>query len=235
MCGGERWYKIVSIKYCLVRNLQLDRYMIENIDMKRLASYCSFHNVSGRSRIKKQIMDLAQICLSDCDFEEGVKNKKYILNITYISVLISGFHISILFRNGVDVMCDWTVQWTTGHCVPPLAQDCGDGAMVGGAVAHCPDSFTEQRLRIAFLSLYIDTYCDECKIWKRCLYFLILILSNWDVWSQNPYHSLMCDLCHVFIVVLMSKLRNPTGEGARHGDNITRQHSQFTAPGQQVH
>ena len=111
----------------------------------------------------------------------------------------------------------------------------GDGAMVGGAVAHCPDSFTEQRLRIAFLSLYIDTYCDECKIWKRCLYFLILILSNWDVWSQNPYHSLMCDLCHVFIVVSMSKLRNPTGEGARPGDNITRQHSQFTAPGQQVH
>ena len=32
-------------KICLVRNLQLDRYMIENIDMKRLASYCSFHNV----------------------------------------------------------------------------------------------------------------------------------------------------------------------------------------------
>ena len=94
--------------------------------------------------------------MSDCDFEEGVKNKKYILNITYISVLISGYHISILFRNGVDVVCDWTVQWTTGHCVPPLAQDCGDGAMVGGAVAHCPDSFTEQRLRIAYLSLYID-------------------------------------------------------------------------------
>ena len=33
--------------------------MIENIDMKRLALYCSFHNVLGRSRITKQIMDLA--------------------------------------------------------------------------------------------------------------------------------------------------------------------------------
>ena len=41
--------------------------------------------------------------------------------------------------------------------------------------------------------------------------------------------------CCAFIIVSMSKLRNPTGEGARPGDNITRQHSQFTAPGQQVH
>ena len=46
--------------------------MIENIDMKRLALYCSFHNVLGR---------------------------------------------------------------TTGHCVPPLARDCGDGAMVRGALS----------------------------------------------------------------------------------------------------
>ena len=36
--------------------------------------------------------------------------------------------------------------------------------------------------------------------------------ANWDVWSQNPHHSLMCGLCHVCIVVSMSKLRNPTGE-----------------------
>ena len=73
--------------------------------------------------------------MSDCDFEEGVKNKKYILIITYTSVLISGYHISILFRNGVDVVCYWTVQCTTGHCVPPLARDCGDGAMVRGALS----------------------------------------------------------------------------------------------------
>ena len=37
--------------------------------------------------------------------------------------------------------------------------------------------------------------------------------SNCDVWSPNLKKSLMFGLCHLFIVVSMSKLRNPIGEG----------------------
>ena len=46
-----------------------------------------------------------------------------------------------------------------------------------------------------------------------------------------------CAVCVVYssYVVSMSKLKNPTREGAGHGDNITQQQLQFTAPGQQVH
>ena len=153
--------------------------------------------------------------------------------------MISGFHISILFRNGVDVVCDWTVQWTTGHCVPPLAQDCGDGAMVGGAVAHCPDSFTEQRLRIAFLSFYIDTYCDECKIWKRCLYIILSYTYTFKLGCLVAKPLQFTDVRFVSCIhrSIDVKIEEPhmRRSQARHGNNITRQHSQFTAQGQQVH
>ena len=38
--------------------------------------------------------------------------------------------------------------------------------------------------------------------------------SNCDVWSPKLKKSLMFGLCHLFIVVSMSKLRNPIGEEA---------------------
>ena len=147
--------------------------------------------------------------------------------------MISGYHNSILYSEMVWVWC------VTGQCSEQLDT----------AYLHWPETvvmepwwvaqwrtvWTASRSsgrRIAFLSLYIDTVMNA-KFGKGA--YTLSTFLNWDVFSQNPYYSLMCDLCHVFIVVSMSKLRNPTGEGAGHGDNITQQQSQFTAPGQQVH
>ena len=106
---------LVSIKFCLVQSLQINQYMIEHNGMKWLALECSFHNDLQRSRIKKQVVDLAQICLSDCDFEVGVKS------IHYISVLILGSYVFLL-RTGVEVVCDWTVDnWTLRTSIPGTA------------------------------------------------------------------------------------------------------------------
>ena len=121
-------------------------------------------------------------------------------------------------------LCVYGVWLDTGHCVSPLARDCGDwvSSIVrshgGWRSDALPAASRTSGRRIAFISLYIDTVMNA-KFGKGA--YTLSPLSNWDVCSQNPYRSLMCDLCHVFIVVSMSKLRNPTGEGGRHGTVTT--------------
>ena len=120
-------------------------------------------------------------------------------------------------RSGV--VCDWTVD-TAYVCWPETAM-----RSLGGW-----RTVWSSGRRAAFFRLYIDTVMNA-KFGKGA-YTFVSALSNWDVWSQNPDHSLMCSLCCVFIVVSMSILKNPTREGAGHGDNITQQQLQFTAQGQ---
>ena len=62
-----------------------------------------------------------------------------------------------------------------------------------------------------FFSLYVDTDTVMNAKFGEVAYTLH---SNCDVWSPNLKKSLMFGLCHLFIVVSMSKLRNPIGEEA---------------------
>ena len=58
--------------------------------------------------------------------------------------------------------------------------------------------------------LYVDTVMNA----KFGEVAYTICHSNCDVWSPNLKKSLMFGLCHLFIVVSMSKLRNPIGEEA---------------------
>ena len=77
-------------------------------------------------------------------------------------------------------------------------------------------SRTEQRQESSVFQ-FIRCYCVMNVKFGEVAYTLH---SNCDVWSPNLKKSLMCGLCRAFIVVSMSKLRNPTGEeaGQKHTD-----------------
>ena len=88
----------------------------------------------------------------------------------------------------------------TSHQPPMMTRDCGD------------ESFTVRSCggwRVVFFSLYVDTVMNAK--FGEVAYTLH---SNCDVWSPKLKKSLMFGLCHLFIVVSMSKLRNPIGEEA---------------------
>ena len=88
----------------------------------------------------------------------------------------------------------------TSHQPPMMTRDCGDGSFT---VRSCGG------WRVVFFSLYVDTVMNAK--FGEVAYTLH---SNCDVWSPNLKKSLMFGLCHLFIVVSMSKLRNPIGEEA---------------------
>ena len=88
----------------------------------------------------------------------------------------------------------------TSHQPPMMTRDCGDGSFT---VRSCGG------WRVVFFSLYVDTVMNAK--FGEVAYTLH---SNCDVWSPKLKKSLMFGLCHLFIVVSMSKLRNPIGEEA---------------------
>ena len=88
----------------------------------------------------------------------------------------------------------------TSHQPPMMTRYCGDGSFT---VRSCGG------WRVVFFSLYVDTVMNAK--FGEVAYTLH---SNCDVWSPNLKKSLMFGLCHLFIVVSMSKLRNPIGEEA---------------------
>ena len=89
----------------------------------------------------------------------------------------------------------------TSHQPLMMTRDCGDGSFT---VRSCGG------WRVVFFSLYVDTVMNA----KFGEVAYTICHSNCDVWSPNLKKSLMFGLCHLFIVVSMSKLRNPIGEEA---------------------
>ena len=83
----------------------------------------------------------------------------------------------------------------SGHCVqcvPLLARDCGEKPRW---VAQCLDSFMEKPRQEISVLQFIHWYCDECKVWRRCLYFVSTFKLGCLVAKPSQFTDVWFVLC----------------------------------------